>query len=215
MTYRAVLFDAFCTLVETKCRRHPFRSLIKLGMSQGLMLGAVHLRLVMSATLTLAESAERLGIVLVDWKLRELEDDLEAELESIVPFPDALQAVEMLETAGVSIAACSNLAAPYGPRVKRHFPNLDAYAFSYQLGVLKPDPLAYEWPCAQMGVYPAGDLTPLYPEVAMVGDSIRCDRDGPAAIGMAGFHLHRQGRGDVRNLIEFAELILEARACHR
>lgn len=44
----------------------------------------------------------------------------------------------------------------------------------------------------------------------MVGDTVRCDRDGPAAIGMAGFHLNRQGRGDVRNLVECAERVLNA-----
>lgn len=185
--------------------------------SQELTLAPEHVRLVMSDMLTLAETAERLDSVLVDWKPRELEDDLEEELESIAPFPDALQAVEMLETAGVSIAVRSNLAAPYGPRVQHHLPNLDVYAFSHQMGVLESDPLAYEWHSTQMRVYlyPAGDLTPPYPEVAMVGDLVRCDRDGVATIGMAGFHLHRQGRGDVQNLIELAELVLETRACHR
>lgn len=44
----------------------------------------------------------------------------------------------------------------------------------------------------------------------MVGDSVRCDRDGPAAIGMAGFHLNRQGGGEVCNLVEFAERLLGA-----
>lgn len=208
---RAVLFDAFGTLVETKRKLHPFRSLFRLGVNQGLPLGAEQLRKVMSTPLSLAETADRFGIFLVDWKLRELEDDLEAELDSIVPFSDALQAVEMLADVGLSIAVCSNLAAPYGPVVHHHFPTLDAYAFSYQLGVLKPDPLAYEWPIAQMRVYPSGDVNPPYPEVAMVGDSVRCDRDGPAAIGMTGFHLNRQGRGDVVELVEFAERVLSAK----
>lgn len=210
MKFRAVMFDAFGTLVETRRKLHPFRSLLKLGVNQGLPLGAEQLRKVMSTTLSLAEAADRFGIFLVDWKLRELEDDLEAELDSIVPFSDALLAVDMLADAGLSIAVCSNLAAPYGPVVQRHFPNLDAYAFSYRLGVLKPDPLAYEWPIAQMRVFPGGDVNPPYPEVAMVGDSVRCDRDGPAAIGMAGFYLNRQGGGDVGNLDEFAKRLLGA-----
>ncbi len=52
---------------------------------------------------------------------------------SIVPFPNVLQAVDILETVGISIAACSNLAPSCGLRAQHLFPDLDFYSFSYLL----------------------------------------------------------------------------------
>lgn len=45
----------------------------------------------------------------------------------------------------------------------------------------------------------------------MVGDSLRCDRDEPRAVGMVGVHLDRSARGSVRELIQFAHLVIESR----
>ena len=74
---------------------------------------------------------------------------------------------------------------------------MDAYAFSCELGVMKPDPAIYRWSCNQLGVEPRATW--------MVGDSMRCDRDGPAAAGIRGFFLERANTsGDYTELESFA-----------
>lgn len=39
----------------------------------------------------------------------------------------------------------------------------------------------------------------------MIGDSKRCDRDGPRSVGIMGFHLDRTGRGSLNDLVQFAK----------
>lgn len=97
------------------------------------------------------------------------------------------------------VGVCSNLAEAYGAPVKRLFPSLDAYTFSYQLGALKPDPVMYRHACEQMGV-PLDDRFG-GERVGMVGDSLRCDCNGPRALGINGIHLVRSGVGKITNLM--------------
>ncbi len=92
--------------------------------------------------------------------------------------------------------------------MKKLLPDLNAYSFSYELGVTKPDPAIYRAVCHDLGVVP-GHLFGGAAQVAMIGDSPRCDRDGPRAIGIKGFHLDRSGSGAIRNLVQFAELVAE------
>jgi len=86
-------------------------------------------------------------------------------------------------------------------------PGIDAYGFSYELGLVKPDPIIYESVCRMLGVEPGKQLGG--DRVVMIGDSVRCDQDGAKAAGIAGFHLSRAGRGDFSNLIKFAECVLK------
>lgn len=41
----------------------------------------------------------------------------------------------------------------------------------------------------------------------MIGDSPRCDRDGPRVVGNKGFHLDRSGADAIRDVVRFAELV--------
>ena len=79
---------------------------------------------------------------------------------------------------------CSNLAAEYGPAVLGLLPGLDAYVLSYEVGLAKPDPAIFGRVCAELGCAPG--------EVVFVGDSKRCDVDGPRAFGMQARHLDRR-----------------------
>ncbi|WP_262384440.1 HAD family hydrolase [Pseudomonas fragi] len=65
---------------------------------------------------------------------------------------------------------------PYGAAVDRIFPGLDAYGYSYSVGVLKPHPSIYCSVLDQLAIEPS--------KVWMIGDSPRCDRDGPTAQGI-------------------------------
>jgi len=63
-------------------------------------------------------------------------------------------------------------------------PELDAYVLSYEVGVAKPHPTMYRLACAELGCAPA--------EAVFVGDSKRCDFDGPQAFGMQARWLDRR-----------------------
>src|SRR5690606_2052483 len=101
----------------------------------------------------------------------------------------------------IRVGICSNLAYPYREAVLRHYPDLDAYAFSCELGVIKPAKEIYRSTCELLGVQPT--LT------QMIGDSRRCDKDGPHEIGITGHLLDRVGdAGDYGELVSFAQDIL-------
>ncbi|MDP9524064.1 HAD family hydrolase [Pseudomonas putida] len=123
------------------------------------------------------EIADLLGIQVTPSRMAEIESDLQREIESIEVFQDARDAIALLHEHNIATAVCSNLAAPYGPAVKRLLPELNAYAFSYELGVIRPDPTIYRAVCHDLGVVP-GHLFGGAPQAAMIGDSPRCDRDG-------------------------------------
>lgn len=63
-------------------------------------------------------------------------------------------------------------------------PDLDAYLFSYELGAAKPDPEIYVATCTALGCRPR--------EVLFIGDSRRCDFEGPRAFGMQAEWLDRK-----------------------
>nr|WP_259469463.1 HAD-IA family hydrolase [Pseudomonas syringae] len=162
----------------------------------------------MTTNLSFDELALRLGIELSSSKREELNRDLDRELSSIECFPDAVEAVSRLQNSGIKVGICSNLTAPYGPVVKSLFPQMGGYAFSYQLGVMKPDPTIYQSICNQMNVEPGHFFMEGAGRVLMIGDSLRCDRDGPRSVGIMGLHLDRKGLGSINDLLQFAELVL-------
>lgn len=73
----------------------------------------------------------------------EINSALQIAIESIEAFPDAEEAIALLQEHGIATAIRINLAYRYGSAVKRQHPELDTYAFNYELGVTKPDPAMY------------------------------------------------------------------------
>lgn len=138
--------------------------------------------------------------------MADIQGDLDADLSAIEAFDDGLRAVERLQAEGIKIAIASNLAAPYGAPVRRFYPTVDAYGFSFAVGAMKPEPFLYRATCELLGV----DTTDYVGDnsVLMVGDSERCDRDGPKAVGIHGFLLNRAGGKDFINLADFSSSIL-------
>ncbi|NYH72300.1 HAD superfamily hydrolase (TIGR01549 family) [Pseudomonas flavescens] len=201
-----VIFDVFSTLIKINDRRNPYLQLLRYGRKQGLCLSGEHLRMLMTQELGWQEAADLLRIRAGDVVLRGFAGELQKELASMTLFDDAQEAISMLREAGVKIGLCSNSASGYGPTVRELLPNLDAYGFSYELGVLKPDPLIYRTVCQELEVVPGRQLGG--ERVVMVGDSVKCDRDGARAAGLAGFYLNRTGRGDFSSLTHFAECVL-------
>lgn len=210
----AVVFDAFGTLLNLQSKRHPFRQLLKEGMKAGRRASTGDVRVLMSNPWSLEEAADHLSISVSPTRLQALQDDLDREVASITPFADGVEALELLRAEGVRVGICSNLCEPYGAAVLQAFPELDGYAFSYQVGAMKPDAVIYQSICNALQVTPGHLFGDQHDQIAMVGDSLKCDQDGPRAVGMLGFHLDRSGRGAVRDLVQFAQLVIESRRGH-
>jgi HAD superfamily hydrolase (TIGR01509 family) len=112
--------------------------------------------------------------------------DLAEELSGLRLFPEVPDVLAKARAAGLRLAVCSNLAYEYGPAVRGLVPELDAYVLSYEVGVAKPHPTMYRLACAELGCAPA--------EAVFVGDSKRCDFDGPQAFGMQALAGSRGGQ---------------------
>jgi len=204
---RSVIFDVFGTLIRIENRQDPYLHLLRYGRGQGVSPSREQLEILMTLELDWKEAAVALGIRVGSEQLLALDRLLHEELASMTLYSDAQQAIELLRGAGIKIALCSNLASGYGQAVRALLPGLDAYGFSYQVGVAKPKPVIYQSVCRDLGVQPGQQLSGN--RVVMIGDSIPCDRDGARAAGLAGFHLSRTGRGDFSNLVDFAEAVLK------
>jgi FMN phosphatase YigB (HAD superfamily) len=206
MKTRAVIFDAFGTLVEIRQPTHPFRQLLREGRRQGRLPCADDIRTIMTRCLSLSDAALHFGIKISPSQLAFLDQCLEEELGSIRAYPDAVEAVGLLQDAGLRLAVCSNLAMAYGPVVERIFPHLGAYGFSYRVGVMKPQAAIYQHTCDLLNVQPENELRGQR-RIVMIGDSERCDRDGPGQVGIKGYLLRRSGDG-ASNLSHFARSVL-------
>lgn len=104
MKTSAVIFDAFGTLVEIRQPKHPFRQLLREGRRQGRLPRADDIRTIMTRCLSLSEAALSFGIRISPSQLAFLDQCLEEELASIRPYPDAVEAVGLLQAAGVRLA---------------------------------------------------------------------------------------------------------------
>lgn len=204
----AVIFDAFGTLVDIRRRTNPYRALLLEGRKHGRSPRADDVRTLMTRPLSLTAAAEVLGIHVSDRRLVELEAMLGEELESITPFADAAPAISTLAEAGLKIGICSNLAAPYGPMIRKFFPEADAFCFSYEVGEMKPDRYIYESACADLGVQP-GHLFGDQGAAVMIGDSLKCDCYGARAAGLNGMHLQRVQDSKLPDLMCFTQIVLE------
>lgn len=205
----AVIFDLFGTLLEIRNRQNPYRQLLRIGAQQGRAASPNDLRIVMALNGGIREAAEAFGIHLSPAQMADLGSMLARELESISLIDDAMPAIGLLQEHGVKVAVCSNLAGPYCSKARSLLPGLDAYALSAELGLLKPDPGIYRSTCTMLGVLPGQVVGSNSPQVLMIGDSRRCDEQGPRCFGILGHHLDRTWGGGIRDLISFAEAIIE------
>ncbi|MBP0941009.1 HAD family hydrolase [Pseudomonas alliivorans] len=206
MSANFILFDAFGTLLRIPNSTHSYRQILREGQRQGRKVQANDVHQIMPRHLDLAQTAEHFGIKISPDRLAEIESDLKAELDSIEAYDDGLRAVEVLQAEGIRVAVASNLAAPYANPVRHHYPTMDAYCFSFAVGALNPQPFLYRATCELLGVEDTSTLAGN--AVMMIGDSEKCDRIGPRAVGIQGFLLNRNGGQDFANLIEFAEQVL-------
>jgi FMN phosphatase YigB (HAD superfamily) len=189
---KAVMFDVFGTLVEIGAKRRPYVRLLKLLQAAGRPLKADDGIQIMSHNVGLAGA-----IQMFDWELpvasvASLELDLYAELPTIKLYSEVLGTLASLHAGGIKIGLCSNLAAPYAVAVKTLLPfELDAYAWSFEVGAVKPDVLIYRHICDALQCLPH--------EVVMIGDTIEADYVGQNSYGMHGFYLARDCERPVKH----------------
>lgn len=199
----AVIFDLFGTLLEIRNRQNPYRRLLRLGSQQGRAASPGDLRWIMTNACGLQEAADFFGIKLSSIQLTELQSCLELELGSITLFEEALPALDLLRDRQIKIGVCSNLGGPYCSVARNLLPGLDGYALSAEVGLMKPDRAMYQHICTQLDVAPNQLSGSNAPNVLMIGDSRRCDADGPRVVGIQGYHLDRSGAGRFCDLLEF------------
>lgn len=181
---RAVVFDVFGTLLEITDRRMPFRSLLHHLQQQGRAPRDNDAAKLMSSRLDLLGAAELLGMTIAKDVLHSLESDLQAELASIRVFHDTVSTINELKDAGYQVGVCSNLALPYGESILQLLPSpLDAYALSFAVGAVKPEPAMYQHVCRS--------LKCSTDEVLFIGDSRKADFEGPLSMDMHARHLRR------------------------
>lgn len=199
-----VVFDVFGTLLRIGDRKHPFLKLMKLARNMGRRPTPDDARILMCEDLGLAAAAQRFEVEVTLSQLAELEHDLLCELGSIKLYSDSLPAIRILQNAGISVAVCSNLAAPYALPVMLLLPHLDAYSWSFRVGAVKPERAIYEQVSLQLNC-PLSNMV-------MIGDTLEADCLGPRRFGMRGFHLNRSGRADVdtfADLTSFSQFLLK------
>lgn len=127
MMTKTAIFDAFGTVVRIGRKTTPYRQLLREGIKRGRRPHPGDTHVIMTLSIELRELAEHLGIRLSEPQRFEIESALEAELNSIEAYLDAIEAVAMLRERGAALGICSNFAKPYGAALKRLFPSLDAY----------------------------------------------------------------------------------------
>jgi len=112
---------------------------------------------------------------------------------------DAAPVLDFSRASAFRLAVCSNLAADYASAVLSLLPNMDTYALSCDVGCVKPEPAIYQAVCRSLELAPQ--------EILFVGDSLRCDVDGPRDFGMVSVHLDRKA-GDT--IVQVVSTALEA-----
>src|SRR5471032_2109265 len=131
---KAVIFDAFGTLLKIGEGVHPFRQILRAGIEQGRRPKPTDAKVLMTHALDLQGAADHFGITITPEHIQRIQAQLDAELLSIQPFAEAQEAIDLLRANHIKVAVCSNLAQPYGAAVDRVFPHLDVYGYSYAVG---------------------------------------------------------------------------------
>ncbi|MGO4306945.1 HAD family hydrolase [Cupriavidus sp. RAF12] len=132
--------------------------------------------------LHIRRAAERLGSTGLD--ISALEQKLLTERGSIRLFDDTIPTLLELKARGIKLAIASNLAAPYAPPLLDLLPfKFDAYAWSFEVGHLKPSAEIFEWVTSRLGVPAAATL--------MLGDTYKADYVGALQAGLPARHLVR------------------------
>lgn len=127
--------------------------------------------------------------------VEQLQLDLGLELKSICLYDDTLMMLDKLKAQGFKLAVCSNLATPYGKVAATLLPVFDAYAWSYEVGAIKPDPKIYQHIVDQLACQAE--------DVLFIGDTPLADVQGPTAFGMSARLIDRRRGQQFSDVLHF------------
>ena len=205
---KAVVFDAFGTLVQINHRRSkPYAQLLRWLNQLGRPYEAGDSRAIMTRAMGIVGAAKHFGLHLyardrdpshiIDM-LSTFESDLTDELMGIQLFPESVDVMLTLKDLGVKVGICSNLAQPYAIPVKALLPfELDSYSWSFDVGYLKPDYQMYQHACDALQLPPE--------EILFVGDTVDADVTGPCKFGMRSLQVNRGENGN--DLYDVVDLV--------
>ncbi|XZG69346.1 HAD family hydrolase [Chitinibacteraceae bacterium HSL-7] len=182
---QAVVFDAFGTLLAMGHGHRPYLQLMRALRASGRAPRPDDARTVLTFNGPPEALAAHLGYRLTPEEQASIEHALAADLAQIALYDDVKPALAWLNASGIRLALCSNLAQPYGAAVDQWLPALDAYALSFQLGCIKPEPAIYAHVLEALQLPASACL--------FVGDTPAADVTGPQAAGMAALQICRQG----------------------
>lgn len=117
----------------------------------------------------------------------ELEQQLRADFDRVLLYPDVAPVLEDLHGRGYRMVTISNLVAPFGEVLKQRLGAwMVGFALSYEVGSLKPDQRMFQ---------AAAKLLELPPNnILVVGDSDSCDIRAARSLGMPSVLVDRHGR---------------------
>ena len=174
---KVIIFDAFGTLVKIGTSRSPYLKLMKWLKDNGRKPSPKDASIIMSKAIDIAQLALHFGQVIPEQLLNEINDDLQFELNTIELYEDTIPTLQTLKNRGFKIALCSNLAMPYGERLRTLLPSLfDVVVFSYEVGSIKPEQQIYEF----IKVHLDCEIS----EMLFIGDHPVLDVEKPISLGM-------------------------------
>ena len=186
---KVVAFDVFGTLVKIGTRRSPYKKLMKWLRDDGRKPEFSDAATIMSINGGFEEIVAHFGKQIPSQLLLELNTDLKFELQRINLYEDTIFTLQKLSASRFKLALCSNCALPYGKIAYSLLPQFDVYAWSYEVGTVKPDPKIYQYFMEQLNCQAD--------EVLFIGDTYYADVEGPLSCGM---HAKLINRKDGQNL---------------
>lgn len=192
--YKAVAFDVFGTLIEIKNSQSPYKKMMKWLKQQGRKPQPNDAAMIMSLYGNFETIASYFGYQLPAPLLAEMNNDLQHDLKYMRAFDDSIPMLLELKKLGYKLAVCSNAATPYGERAQHLLPPLDTYAWSFQVGANKPDPLIYQHFLTQMNCQPN--------EVFFIGDTQIADVDRPQKLGMSAKIIDRKNGESLLDVLQ-------------
>ena len=113
---------------------------------------------------------------------------LEEEVSGVRCFADTAPFLNEMRSRGLKWVVVSNLGRSWGAPVRRLLGAwIEDFVFSFETGLLKPDPKIFHLACRRLDLDPA--------RVLMVGDSYRSDVEGARRAGLQALHLRRSSAG--------------------
>ena len=182
---KAVVFDAFGTVIDYPVKLSPYALLRRHWRSeQGFKQACL------TQNIALPDLLQQLEL---DTLWPEMQSLLAQERMHLALYPEVPEVMKKLQQLQIRTAVCSNLAHAYGTDVRRLLPDVDATILSYEAGHAKPEMAIYALVEQQLHVPKE--------QILFVGDTQRCDYDGPKAYGFHAAHLQRHLGQDLHSIV--------------